>query len=71
MYLPKADINSATSSRQHHVVFHYFLSDDIKQDSATATVHSKRLITMIKDKKVLTQLLSTIWENNDGCAEQY
>ena len=26
---------------------------------------------MLKEKKLLTTSLSTIWENTDGCAEQY
>ena len=51
-------------------MFRYFLSDDSKQDAATTTVHSKFLIELFK-KKVLTSTLSTIWENTDGCAEQY
>ena len=42
--LPKEDINSSTISRQRHAVFHYFLYDDSKQDSATTTAHSKLLI---------------------------
>ena len=42
--LPKADIKSSTISRQRHVVIHSFLSDDRKQDGATTTAHSKRLI---------------------------
>ena len=42
--LPKADIKSSTVSRQRHAVFHSFLSDCIKQDAATTTSHSKRLI---------------------------
>ena len=42
--LPTADINTPTPSRQRHAVFHSFLSDDIKQDSATTTAHRKRLI---------------------------
>ena len=39
--LPKAYINSSTPSRQCHAVFHYFLSDDSKQDSVTTTAHRK------------------------------
>ena len=42
--LPKADIKSSTISRQYHAVFHYFLPDDSKQDAATTTAYSKRLI---------------------------
>ena len=52
-------------------MFHYFLSDDSKQDAATTTAHSKRLISLLNNKQVLTTLLSTIWEHTDGCAEQY
>ena len=68
---PQADINSSTLSRPRHAVFHSFLSDDSKQDAATTTAHSKILISLINNKKVLTTSLSTIWENTDGCAEQY
>ena len=68
---PQADINSTTPSRPRHAVFHYFLSDDSKEDAATTTAHSKRLISLLKNKQVLTTPLSTLWENTDGCAEQY
>ena len=68
---PQADINSSTLSRPRHAVFHSFLSDDIKQDSATTTAHIKLLISLPNNKRVLTTSLSTIWENTDGCAEQY
>ena len=68
---PQVDINSSTLSRPRHAVFHSFLSDDSKQDSATTTAHIKRLILFLKNKRVLTTPLSIIWENNDGCAEQY
>ena len=33
--LPQTEINSSTKACQRHTVFHYFLSDDIKQDDAT------------------------------------
>ena len=49
--LTTVDINSTTPSRQHHAVFHSFLSDDRKQDAATNTAHSKRLISLLKEKK--------------------
>ena len=58
--LPKAYINSITPSRQCHAVFHSFLSDDSKQDSDTNTTHRKHLISLIKEKKVMTTSLSTI-----------
>ena len=48
-----------------------FLSENIKQDAATTTAHSKQLISLLKDKQLLTTSLSTVWENTDGCAEQY
>ena len=68
---PQTDINSSTLSRPRHALFHSFLSDDSKQDAATTTAHSKRLTSLLKKKQVLTTSLSTIWENTDGCAEQY
>ena len=48
--VPKNDINSTTPSRQRHTVFHHFLSDDSKQNSATTTAHNKRLILLFKEK---------------------
>ena len=65
--VPKTDINSTTPLRQRHAVFHSFLSDDRKQVDATTTVHIKRLISFLKEKNLLTESLSTIWENTDGC----
>ena len=67
---PQEDINSTTPSRPRHAVFHSFLSDDRKQDAATTTEHSKRLISLINNKQVLTTSLSKICENTDSCAEQ-
>ena len=51
--------------------FTVFKSDDSKEDATTTTEHSKRLISLLKDKKLLTKSSSKIWENTDGCAEQY
>ena len=34
--------------------FILFFSDDIKQYSVTTTAHSKRLIELLKEQKVLT-----------------
>ena len=59
--VPTADISSTTPPRQRHAVFHSFLSDDSKQDAATITAHSKILISLLKEKKVLTTSLSKIW----------
>ena len=69
--VPQVDINSSTLSRQHHAVFPSFLSDHSKQDAATTTAHSKRLISLLKEKKIMTAYLSTKWENIDSCDEQY
>ena len=71
MHLPKADINSTTLSRQCHAVFHYFLSDNSKQDAENTNSHSKRLISFLKDKRLITASLSTIWENTDVCAKKH
>ena len=71
MHLPKTDIDSTTPSRQRHAEFNSFLSDDSKQGAATTTAHSKRSISLLKDKKLLTISLITIWGNTDGCAKQY
>ena len=69
--LPQTEISSSTKPFPRHAVFHYFLSDDRKQDAVTTTAHSKRLIEMFTEQKLLTSTLSTIWENTDGCAEQH
>ena len=47
-------------------VFSHIVLNDV---AATTTAESKRLISLLK--KVLKKSLSTIWENTDGCAEQY
>ena len=60
---PQAYINSSTLSRPRHAVFHSFLSDDSKQDADTTTAHSKRLISFLNKKQVLTTSLSAISEN--------
>ena len=47
-----SDINSTRPSRQRHEVFHSFLSDGSKQEASTTTAHSKRLISLLKEKKI-------------------
>ena len=70
--VPKVDIKSSAISCLRHAVFLFsFLSDNSKQDAATNIAHRKRLISLLKNKKVLTTSLSKIWENTDGCAKQY
>ena len=51
---PQTDINSSTLSRPRHAVFHSFLYDYSKQDATTTNKHSKRLISLLKNKQVLT-----------------
>ena len=57
---PQKYIKSSTLSRPRHAVFYSFLSDESKQDAATTTSHSKRLIKFLKNKQVLTTSLSKI-----------
>ena len=69
--VPHTNINSTKPSRQSHAVFHSFLFDYSKQDFSTTTAYSKSLISLFKDKTLLSRSLSTIWVNTDGCAEKY
>ena len=48
----------------------FFFSDDSKQDASTTTAYSNRVIELFKNQKKMSTLI-TIWENTDGCAEQY
>ena len=52
-------------------MFHSFLSYDRKQDDATTIAHSKHIIELLKQRNILYSELSTLWENTDGCAENY
>ena len=45
---PYSGIKSSTKSCSRHAVFHYFLSDDIKQDDSTAPSHIRHLIELLK-----------------------
>ena len=40
-------------------------------DADTTNAHRKSFISLLKEKTLLTTSLSKIWENTDGCAEQY
>ena len=51
--LPQTVIKESTKSCLCHAVFHSFLLDDIKQDAATTTAHSKRFIEMLKQRKII------------------
>ena len=52
-------------------MIHSFISDNIKQDSATTAEHIKRIAYLLKIRKNIFYGLSNIWENTDGCAENY
>ena len=69
--LTKTEIDSSTKPCPRHVVFRYFFQIYSKQDAATTTGNRKRLIELLKEQKVLTSTLSTIWEDTDGFSEQY
>ena len=58
-----------TQVRTCHAVFHYFLSDDIKQNAATTTVHSKITIELLKKQNIISDKLSTICVKAYGCSE--
>ena len=53
----------------HVMICFITFSYDSKQVSATTIAHSKRIITLSNQHKIMSDTLSTIWENTDGCAE--
>ena len=48
--LPQIEINTSTKPCPRHAVFHFFLSDDSKQDATTTTAHRIFLIGLLKNK---------------------
>ena len=44
--LTHTEIKASTKECPRHAVFHYFFSDDSKQDAETTTAHIKRLIEL-------------------------
>ena len=46
-------------------MFHSFLSDGIKLDAKTTAAHSKHIMALLNNRKLLT------WENKYGCSDQY
>ena len=61
----------ASDHVSRHAVLNYSFSDDRKQDDATTSEHSKRIIELLQNRTVLFADTSTIWENKDSCADQY
>ena len=55
--VPKTDIKVTKPSHQRHAVFHIFLSDYIKHDAATTTAYIKRLISLIKEKNKIDNII--------------
>ena len=49
--LPQTEIKASKKPFPRHEVFHYFLSDESKQNAATNTAHSNRLIVLLKKTK--------------------
>ena len=48
-----------------------FLSDESKQDAETTSERIKRVIELLQNRTVLFSDMINIWENTDGCADQY
>ena len=45
--------------------------DGNKQDAAKTTERIKRIIKLLKKLKIISSKLSMLWENRDGCPENY
>ena len=43
----------------------------ISQQDATIAAHIKRIIEMLKQRNIMSDKLSKIWENTDGCDQNY
>ena len=46
-------------------------SDYIKRDDETTAAHSKQIIELFQNRKPIFADLINIWENTDGCEDQY
>ena len=47
------------------------MSDDRKQYSATTAEQNKHIIELFQNRTLLFADMINIWENTDGCADQY
>ena len=54
-----------------HAVFCSFFFDDSKQDSSTTAAHIKRIIELLNKHSIMSDQLSTLRDNTDGCTEDY
>ena len=43
--------------------------DYSEHDAATTIAHITRIITLLNKKNIMSDALTTIWENKDDCAE--
>jgi hypothetical protein len=51
--------------------FHSHLSDDCKQNAATSFENMKNVLQNLKERGVLKENVSVIYDNTDGCCSQY
>ena len=51
--------------------FHSYSSDDNKQDISKTAARIIDLINILVTNIIITQYISTIWEETNGCANQY
>ena len=54
-----------------HVVFYSFMSNNRKQYSDTTAEHSKHIIELLRNRKLLFSGIVIIWNNTDVCADHY
>ena len=57
----KTETATTPQALTRHAVFHSFFSDDSKQDVATTIAHSKIIIELLNQRKIMSAMLSTIW----------
>jgi hypothetical protein len=51
--------------------FHSHLSDDCKQNAATSFENMKNVLQNLRERGVLEENVSVIYDNTDGCCSQY
>ena len=55
----------------HNSMLQLFFFDERKKYTTKTAAHSKHRIEILRHQKILYSKLSTIWENTDGCDENY
>ena len=64
----------AAASKQpctRHDVFQSLLSDESIKYDATAAAHIKHIIELMKQYRIISAKLNSLWESKDFCAEHY